>query len=100
MTSEGDGGRRRLTAPPLLRDTARAARPRSVAQRVVGELPTVLLCGVAGAAAWCVAESWLGHDQPVFAATAAAVALRTGRSGAPFPQVTARAGARRPRTRQ
>lgn len=85
MTSGGDTGdggrRRRLSAPPLLRDTARAGRPRSVADRVLGALPTVLQCGVASAAAWFVAESWLGHDQPVFAATAALICLAAGTGG-------------------
>ena len=82
MTSEGTAGRRhRLTAPPLLRDTARAGRPGSVAQRVVGALPTVLQCGVASAAAWFVAESWLGHEQPVFAATSAVICLAAGTGG-------------------
>ncbi|MFQ1002326.1 FUSC family protein [Modestobacter sp. SSW1-42] len=70
--------RRHFSAPPLVRATARAGRPRTVAHRLRGSLPTVLQCAVAAAAAWWISETALGHQQPVFAATAAVVCLAAG----------------------
>ncbi|WP_158545858.1 FUSC family protein [Blastococcus sp. TF02A-30] len=70
-----------MRTPPLLRDTVRAGRPCTVAQRVAGALPTVLQCGLASAVAWWVAEALLGHAQPVFAATSAVVCLAAGTGG-------------------
>jgi len=67
--------------PPALLATARAGRPQSVAHRVRGSLVTVLLCAVGAGAAWAVAESLLGHQRPVFAATAAVVCLAAGIGG-------------------
>ncbi|MFQ1003677.1 FUSC family protein [Modestobacter sp. SSW1-42] len=52
-----------------------------MAHRVTGALLTVLQCGVASAAGWWMAEAILGHQQPVFAATAAVICLAAGSGG-------------------
>lgn len=67
--------------PPALQATARAGRPQSVAHRVRGSLATTVLCAAGAGAAWAIAESLLGHQRPVFAATAAVICLAAGTGG-------------------
>lgn len=73
MTRWSDPLKRSVTA------TVRYAEPVSVWRRLAGMLPVIAQCGVAALVAWWLAETVLGHRQPVFAATAAVICLAGGK---------------------
>ena len=59
--------------------TMRFAGPVSVGRRLAGMSPVIAQCGLAAVVAWWLADILLGHQQPVFAATAAVICLAGGK---------------------
>lgn len=63
----------------VVRTTVRIAGPASTWRRLREGLPVVAQCGLAAGVAWWFASALLGHQKPVFAATAAIICLAGGK---------------------
>lgn len=66
--------------PPSVRKAVRAG-PQTAGRRLRAVAPIALQCALATGIAWWVADTLLGHSDPVFAGTAAVVCLAAGTGG-------------------